>query len=40
MLTHLVHPLTLGEHFTLTVHLRVAGDVPVDVVVSNEPPNR
>jgi copper(I)-binding protein len=38
MLTHLAHPLTLGEHFTLTVHLRVAGDVPIDVVVSNEIP--
>ena len=38
MLTHLRQPLVTGAHFTLTLHLGSGSDLPVDVVVGNEPP--
>lgn len=40
MLVGLRHSLTMQQHFTITLHLKVAGAISTDVLVSNEAPSR
>lgn len=38
MLVDLHDPLTAGSHLQLTLHLATGGDLPVDVIVADNPP--